>query len=277
MSASIVLYRHTPLEIKNLIVDLSNNVCVSQIFLIDNNVSGSVDYSSIFSLKTIFIKPTSNVGYGAGHNMAIIRSEKSNIAHAIINPDISLNGINLDKLLYRLCSDDDIGMITPLIRLRTGLIQYSCKYSPRPLDLLVRLLPMQLLIKRRKNFEMRNLCYQKEIFTPYISGCFMVVKASVMKKVGGFDERFFMYPEDIDLSRKIAEKFKILHFPDIVVTHGWERASRKSLKMLYVHIKNMFLYFNKWGWFFDRKCIVLNARYRKLNEQNINQWEDKDV
>ena len=76
MSASIVLYRHTPLEIKNLIVDLNSNDCVSQIFLIDNNVSGSVDYSSIFNPKTIFIKPKSNVGYGAGQARGIWRDHR---------------------------------------------------------------------------------------------------------------------------------------------------------------------------------------------------------
>jgi len=269
MSASIVLYKHDPSEIDDLVREICITPCISQLFLIDNYTKGNIDYSDLLNNKTYLYKSKENLGYGAGHNIAINKSDKSNIAHAIVNPDISLNSGSLFELLKRLFNEQDVGMITPLIKLETGSIQYSCKYSPRPMDLIVRLLPSNLFTKRKNYFEMRELNYNQEIYAPYISGCFMIVKLEVIKQIGGFDENFFMYPEDIDLSRRIAEKYKILHYPKVEIVHGWQRASRKSFSMLWTHIINICKYFNKWGWFYDPNCDVLNKKYFDYNITKI--------
>lgn len=76
---------------------------------------------------------------------------------------------------------------------------------------------------------------------------------------GKFDERFFMYPEDIDLCRRIHRKYKTLYVPSPIVVHHHRKASYKSTRMLWVHIINMIKYFNKWGWWIDRERKQINT------------------
>jgi hypothetical protein len=71
----------------------------------------------------------------------------------------------------------------------------------------------------------------------------------VLKKVGGFDPRFFMYFEDADLSRKLqAEGFKTVYYPYVNITHLWQRESQKRLKMALIFMISGVKYFQKWGW-----------------------------
>ena len=86
---------------------------------------------------------------------------------------------------------------------------------------------------------------------PYLTGCFMFLRLSALEQVGLFDERYFMYPEDIDLTRRLHTRFLTLYYPYATVIHDHERASYKNLKMLMIHIVNLCRYFNKWGWIFD--------------------------
>ena len=92
----------------------------------------------------------------------------------------------------------------------------------------------------------------------------MLLRQSTLKEVGLFDERYFMYPEDIDLTRRIAMHYDTLFFPEVVITHEHGAASQKSLKMLIVHIFNLCKYFNKWGWLFDKDRKYLN--FKTLNQ-----------
>ena len=75
------------------------------------------------------------------------------------------------------------------------------------------------------------------------------------------DDRFFMYGEDIDLSRRIAECYTNVYYPEVEVVHTHGAASKKSLKMFKIHFVNVFTYFMKWGWFYDPKRDELNERY----------------
>ena len=70
-----------------------------------------------------------------------------------------------------------------------------------------------------------------------------------------------MYGEDIDLSRRIHQKFETLFYPEISIIHNHAAASGKSLKMLWVHIVNVCYYFNKWGWLFDKERNSVNKHF----------------
>ena len=95
---------------------------------------------------------------------------------------------------------------------------------------------------------------------PYLSGCFMLFRMSALQDIGLFDERFFMYPEDIDITRRMHEKYKTIFFPKVSIIHSHAAASKVNIRMLKVHILNMVRYFNKWGW-------ILDTKRRKLNKQ----------
>jgi GT2 family glycosyltransferase len=153
----------------------------------------------------------------------------------------------------------DVGLVMPKVIFPNGQIQYLCKLVPTPLDLISRiLLPKKIWAKNNFKFEMRSTNYNKEMFVPYLSGCFMFLRIDALRKCGLFDERFFMYPEDIDLSRRIASQYRTMFYPGAIVYHEYAAASKKSIKMLLIHTFNIIKYFNKWGWIFDSERRRLN-------------------
>src|SRR5690606_26243677 len=92
------------------------------------------------------------------------------------------------------------------------------------------------------------------------SGCFTLLNLEAVKEVGGYDDRFFMYFEDFDLSRRMHKKYKTIYFPDVSVYHGYEGGANKNFRLFKIFIKSMIAYFNKWGWFFDKERKEINKR-----------------
>ena len=102
-----------------------------------------------------------------------------------------------------------------------------------------------------ERYELRFTGYRDVMDVPYLSGCFMLFRTSALKRVGLFDERFFMYPEDIDITRRMNAEFRTVFFPGATIVHDHARQSYKSAKLLLVHVVNTVKYFNKWGWIRD--------------------------
>ena len=100
----------------------------------------------------------------------------------------------------------------------------------------------------------------------------MFMRMSVLKSVGGFDERFFLYLEDTDLSRRIGNVAKTIYDPSVAVIHEHQKGSYKSSRLMWVHIQSAVRYFNKWGWFFDRdrreRNQLAKSRYISRGEQH---------
>jgi GT2 family glycosyltransferase len=86
----------------------------------------------------------------------------------------------------------------------------------------------------------------------------MFLRASVLRKTGGFDERYFMYLEDVDLSRRIGRVARTVYYPTVCITHAYQKGSYKSSVLLRRHIRSAIRYFNKWGWFFDAERTDVN-------------------
>jgi len=116
------------------------------------------------------------------------------------------------------------------------------------------------MVKARMDwYEMREKDYQTKFVAPSLSGCFMFLRTEALQKIGLFDERYFMYLEDIDLSRRIFQQYKNVYFPTQIIYHDHAKGSYKSLKLLFIHIQSALRYFNKWGWFFDKERKKINA------------------
>ncbi|MGK5922051.1 glycosyltransferase family 2 protein, partial [Klebsiella pneumoniae] len=81
---------------------------------------------------------------------------------------------------------------------------------------------------------------------------------SITQKLNGFDERYFMYLEDVDLCRRALQLTKIYYCPETTIVHVFNKGSYKSKLLLWYHIRSAITYFNKWGWFFDKKRYAYN-------------------
>ncbi|KAB2826954.1 MAG: glycosyl transferase family 2 [Paludibacter sp. 47-17] len=264
LNISIVLYNHTWNSVGPLIGSLLTVKGLNELFIIDNSPSPSPGFADRGGR---YIFTGSNRGYGAGHNIALRKSLQQDVPfHLVINPDIELNPSSVTEMMEYLQQHPDTGLLMPRVVYPDGSLQYLCKLVPTPADLLFRrFLPEKLARKRMVRFEMRNTAYRHIMEVPYLSGCFMLLRTSTLKEVGLFDERFFMYPEDIDLTRRIHRRYKTVFYPAVTVIHHHEQSSYKNWRMLLIHSVNLVRYFNKWGWWYDPERTQINKRIIQLN------------
>lgn len=238
------------------------NSTISCLLSVIDNSSTPVSKSVAERFNANYVHLPANPGYGAGHNVAIKRSIEGRVDyHLVLNADVKFDADVLRVLVKYMDDNTHVAHVMPKVLNPDGSIQRLCKLVPTPFDLLMRrLLPKSLTNDARKRFELWGSGYDKVMFVPYLSGCFMLLRCSALEQVGLFDERFFMYPEDIDLTRRLAEKFETHFFPHVSVVHDHGAASYKSLKMAYIHASNIIKYFNKWGWVFDGGRVRLNNK-----------------
>jgi len=260
ISCSIVLYKHQPEFLTPLVNSILQSEICNKLYLIDNSPTNELLVLAT-SPKIEYVFNNNNLGYGAGHNIALKKAMGAVKYHVVINPDISFSAGTLEKLFDYMEQHPQTGHVMPKVINEDGSLQYVCKLIPTPADLIFRrFLPSALTKNRAKRFELRQSGYDKIMQIPYMSGCFMFLRLEALQKVGLFDEKFFMYPEDIDLTRRIHKFYKTEFYPFAEVVHGYERGSYKSKKMLYIHITNIIKYFNKWGWFFDNERKLVNKK-----------------
>ncbi|OIP84208.1 MAG: glycosyl transferase family 2 [Porphyromonadaceae bacterium CG2_30_38_12] len=265
LNASIVIYKNSFDEISRLVGLLRASGIVSHIFLIDNSPQALAYFQT---LGCEYMHQTANIGYGAAHNIAFRQSMVQGATyHLVINPDIYFEPTELPKIRHFMNSNPTVGHVMPKVFYPNGQIQYLCKLLPTPFDLIFRrFVPAGWVKKRTEKFELRATGYNRLMDVPYLSGCFMFLRVEALMKVGLFDERFFLYPEDIDLTRRIHAHYRTVFFPDASVVHYHAQDSYRSFSMMAVHITNMIRYFNKWGWFIDKERKKINAQITANNK-----------
>lgn len=258
ITASIVTCKNDLKTLQKAINSFLNTEMAVRLIVVDNSPSDNLRQICNDN-KIEYIFNNANIGFGAGHNIAIRRILELSKYHLVLNPDIYFPRGNLEKLYYFMEDNKDVGLVMPKILYPDGSLQYLCKKLPTPFDLILRrFVPSflkPLFQKRLDGFEFRDRNYNEIMSVPGLSGCFMFIRTCIFKEIGMFDERFFMYAEDTDLCRRIGNKYKTMYYPEAVIYHEYAKGSYKSNKLLIVHINSAIKYFNKWGWFFDKDRI----------------------
>lgn len=220
-----------------------------ELYVVDNNsTDGTADYIRENFPEVTVVEPKSNDGFGAGHNKVI--PFLTSKYHVVINPDILLKSDVIAELSAFADKNEDAALLSPEILFEDGTKQHLAKRNPT-----VRYLGAHFLYRKDKEpskliteYCMLDKEEEKEPFEiTNATGCFMFFRTDVFKELGGFDERFFMYLEDCDIVRRVAEKYKALYCPFACVYHLWERESKKSKKLLMIHVTSIIKYFLKWG------------------------------
>jgi GT2 family glycosyltransferase len=180
-----------------------------------------------------------NVGYGAGHNLALPCIESD--YHLILNPDVELAPDSLAAALTFFEVHPDIGLIAPLVMGDHGKVDYLCRRYPSVFTLLVRgFFPRRwhaAFAKRLDRYELRDQIDESGelrdkgvgvLEPPIISGCFMLYRTRVLKEIAGFDPRYFLYFEDYDLSLRTTKVTRIAYVPSVRIVHSGGGAARKG-------------------------------------------------
>lgn len=274
ISASIVLYNTNQEQLKRILDCVVQSAVIDRVYLIDN--SPTFCDTPLYHLPIVtYFNSFKNRGYGAGHNIALREALLHSEFHFVLNPDIYFEPGALLSMVGRMRQDESIGQLMPKVVYPDGRLQCLCKLIPTPMDLVVRRFfrgPLKVLVKTSaEQFELRFTGYINEMDVPFLSGCFMLFRTSALKQVGLFDERFFMYGEDIDITRRMHSKYRTIFYPEATVVHDHARESYKSNRMLWIHVVNIVRYFSKWGWLFDGERKAVNTKIlRALRSQAKN-------
>jgi GT2 family glycosyltransferase len=264
ISVSLVVYRPHRQLLERTLITLDNALhCMSPadlsasapLYLINNGTDEGFNLSEVAgetALQTHVIEGQGNVGYGRGHNLAI--EHISSRYHLILNPDIELD---VDALTHALAFMDvhpEVGLLSPQIIEDDGSRQYLCRRYPTVFDLFVRgFLPRSLrkpFERRLARYEMRDVINDKAIVwdPPIVSGCFMLFRTEVLKKLNGFDPRYFLYFEDYDLSLRAHDVARVAYVPSVRVLHHGGDAAGKGWTHIKLFIASAYKFFNRFGW-----------------------------
>ena len=216
-------------------------------FVVDSNSSDKTValVKKNFPQVNLIVLPQ-NKGFGCGHNQVL--SKINSDFHVILNPDITFSTNIFDDLSSYLQSNPDVAMVVPQILNADGSIQDLPRRTPKFKYLISgRLERFGGLFKLwRDEYTCKGKNFDKPTKIDFCSGCFTMIRTDVFKKLNGFDERFFMYFEDADLTRRAQNFGKTMLNTNFCATHIWERTSSKKFKYLCIHINSMIKYFKKW-------------------------------
>ncbi|RVT75852.1 glycosyltransferase family 2 protein [Flavobacterium sufflavum] len=253
ITSCIVLYKNDQKMLHEAIHSFLDTDLNVKLFLVDNSPTDELK-NLVSDSRIEYIHNPVNPGFGASHNIAINKAfELGSDYHLVLNPDIYFEKGILEKLCDFMDSNLNVGHIMPKVTYPNGEFQYLCKTNPTFFDLFARgFMPSffkKTFQKRMDEYEYKNQDYNKIIYDiPYLSGCFMFLRTEVLKQVGFFDDRIFMYLEDADLTRRFLEVSRTAYYPEAHVYHHFAKLTHKKLKFKWITVESAIIYFNKWGW-----------------------------
>lgn len=209
----------------------------------------------------IFIPSEENIGFGRSINIAIGRARGEYLF--IVNADMIIDEERaIEKILEYIGTNRDVGMVGPKLLNVNNTIQQSCFRFYTPITVMARRTFLGKTTWGKKildDFLMKDIFSSKEIKDPipvdWLMGSAMMVRRSDLDKVGLFDDRFFMYFEDVDWSRRFWENgLKVIYYPGARMYHYHFQSSKKKSffdsifnKYARIHIKSALKYFGKYG------------------------------
>lgn len=234
----------------------------SSIVLVDNGTPGDgapVDLAACPEPATLCpdvrirtLRGQGNVGYGRANNLAFAAEPDSDLL-LVLNPDVDLRVDALTVALGFLAHEPACVMVTPVATSPEGAPLYLVKNYPRMFVLAVRgFAPAWLkraLQRRLDEYDRADRPFDSPVMDAHVvSGCFMLIRRIAFEQVHGFDERFFLYFEDFDLSLRLSVVGAIARLPDCRIVHAGGQASGKGLRHVGMFARSAVRFFNKHGW-----------------------------
>lgn len=274
-SVSIVCFNSSEFELLALVSSLvaaveklrvSYKISKIPVFLIDNSESSQFSLEIFAKLsdrllaqeiELQLLQGHGNAGYGKGHNLILSKLESK--YHLILNPDVQLDENCLLEGIAYFESNENAVLASPFAQYENGEKQHLCKRYPSVLTFLVRgFLPrgMRALFgKRLAKYEMHSLSESEpSTAIPIVSGCFMLCRSDALKRINGFDESYFLYFEDFDLSLRMGKIGGLAYVPAMRIKHAGGDAAKKGFAHLRMFARSGFRFFSTHGWRFFRQA-----------------------
>ncbi len=252
LTIGIVNY-NTKKDLKKCIKSILQNPpnCNYQIIIVDNDSrDGSRKLLKQIKNENIkYISNNKNMGFGRACNQ--IEKTQNSSYILFLNPDVEVSKNAIDKLIDFLKKNEKIGMVTGKLLFPDGSFQLSCRKFPTILRVLFgresflrKTFPNNII---SKEYLMSDLDYNKIQFPDWVRGAVMLFKTDLFEKIGGFDEKFFLYFEDTDICLRLRKKgYEIAYLPEAVFYHKLGSSTKKErLKTKFIHNISMFHYIRK--------------------------------
>ena len=204
----------------------------AEIFVVDNGSSdGSVEMLEEQYPQVRLIANGENLGFARANNLALREAKGKYVL--ILNPDTVLPPGTLQKVIRFMDIHPKIGVLGPKLVKADGSMDLACRRSfPTVLDVYLRLLGVDRLFPKSKLFGHYNLLYldpSKSYEVDSVAGAFMLVRRQAIDEVGLFDERFFMYAEDLDWCYRFKlAGWKVFYLADVEVLHYKGKSTRQE-------------------------------------------------
>lgn len=210
--------------------------------VIDNaSTDGSAQAIARKFPKVKLVKNTQNVGFAAGNNQGMKMAKGDKIL--LLNSDCFVKPDTLAKM-------PDCDVVGCKLLNSDGSIQPSWGYFPtlgRILLLMLFIDNFPIIRKYIDSIHVRDLSrYEKEQEVDWVTGAFVMLKKEVFKKIGGIDEKYFMYGEEMEWMYRIKNHgFKVIYFPDAQATHLQGTSTKSTTKMFVSEMKGYIYWFQK--------------------------------
>ena len=269
VSVSIVLFNSSLALLRSTLQSLQRASWVAQaascvdlvtVYVVDNSIEQSrrkaaksivEDWPCDDIFRTCYRGLAENRGFGAGHNS--VMGDLQSDFHLVLNPDVELSEDSLRVGISTLREDSGVALVSPRVSGENGRQEFLCKRYPSILVLLLRAFAprfiRRIFYRRLGRYEMRDSCSgSREAEIMLASGCFMLVRTQALLKAGGFNDDYFLYFEDFDLSLRLGGYGRLVFNPAMqIVHHGGYAASKGILHMKYF-LRSGFMFFNQHGW-----------------------------
>jgi len=192
-----------------------------------------------------------NVGFGRGHNLAL--EHGTGDLHLILNPDVYLQPDALSAASRFMAEKPECVLLSPAILGVENGWHFLCKRYPSMFDLVLRgffpHLGRRFFARRLARYEMLESSGQPVLWDPpIVSGCFMLMRANILREVRGFDPDYFLYFEDFDLSLRAAHHGRIAAVSAVRIAHFGGGAGQKGWKHVRMFCRSGVQFFNRHGW-----------------------------
>jgi len=236
ITISIVSHGHCKM-LTNLLQEISGlESSIAEVIITHNIPSDLVINKLSYSFQVKVIKNEFPLGFGKNHNQAFKLCTTKYFC--VLNPDVRFLEDPFTDLIDCL-KNKKVGIAAPLVLNEKGLIEDSYRKFPTPMSILKKAL------FGKKGIYKSSAC-SPFLYPDWVAGMFMLLNSSTYNKLGGFDEKYFLYYEDIDFCLRCwREKMSIVVSQNVRIIHNAQRDSHANLKFFSFHLRSMLRFFLK--------------------------------